>query len=328
MYIEKSEDVFEILLVYNKYIIYPIEQSYDFFNKFLNYTINNKEEFSLFIISLKYIQDIDTFINIIEDYKEQIYEKYIKSDNTQNIEKYIIRFNTDLRFKNNEKNNILIIIKNINSIIIFSKEKNIFLIYFPSDFWKYTLNYHNMPVPDNILICYRLREAFIKYYDLVIKIFDKKDKNFKIKKDITSYYELDEFSFLLDQIIKKYINHNNLTDIDKLAYITEYDPYYLEEKYSYKVDSDIFDLINLDNINDEEIEYFKKMNFEIIFGDCIIDYISKITSKIKNISNYYLVIQLINFKNIQDKNKSIALDYFTKKYDKILNFEVEKLNDN
>ncbi len=70
------------------------------------------------------------------------------------------------------------------------------------------------------------------------------------------------------------------------------------------------------------------MNFEIIFGDFIIDYISKITSKIKNISNYYLVIQLINFKNIQDKNKSIALDYFNKKYDNILNFEVEKLNDN
>ena len=193
MYIEKSEDAFEILLVYNKYIIYPIEQSYDFFNKFINYTINNKEEFSLFIISLKYIQDIDTFINIIEDYKEQIYEKYIKSDNTQNIEKYIIRFNTDLRFKNNEKNNILIIIKNINSIIIFSKEKNIFLIYFPSDFWKYTLNYHNMPVSDNILICYRLREAFIKYYDLVIKIFDKKDKNFKIKMNM----------FILNKLFKE-----------------------------------------------------------------------------------------------------------------------------
>ena len=329
LYMQNHKDIFEILIIYNKHFMNPINQNYDFFNEFINYTLKAKE-FPEFIISLKYIQDIETFINIIERYKEQIYEKYIHDK--IKFEKYIINMNADLKFRNKKRTeeniereeNNLIIIKHINSIIIFSEKKCKLLIYFPSDFWKYILNYHNNPIQDNILICYELREAFLKYYNLIKKIFCKFIITKHIK-DITNYYEIDEFSFLLDQLIRKYINNKNLTNIDKLACITRYNPYYFEQKYSHKVDPDIFDLIDLDNINDENIQYFRSMNFEYIFRDLIHDYISKITSKIKNISNFYVVIQLINIEEIEAKNKFILLDYLNKKYDDIVNIEIKKL---
>ena len=38
-----------------------------------------------------------------------------------------------------------------------------------------------------------------------MKLFKNKDKTFNIKNDANNYYKLDDFSFLLDQIINKYI---------------------------------------------------------------------------------------------------------------------------
>ena len=106
-----------------------------------------------------------------------------------------------------------------------------FLIYFTNDFWKYVLYYYKEPIQDNIQICYLLRQAFISYKDLVMDQFGKKEKLI-IKTDAENCFETDEFAFLLDQIIKKYILiHKELPDIDKLAYITQYNPYYKEPKY-------------------------------------------------------------------------------------------------
>ena len=44
------------------------------------------------------------------------------------------------------------------------------------------------------------------------------------------------------------------------------------------------------------------MNFEIIFKNNIADYIKKIIEKIKDISNFEPIIQLINVNYIDDKN--------------------------
>lgn len=64
------------------------------------------------------------------------------------------------------------------------------------------------------------------------------------------------------------------------------------------------------------------MNFEIIFERNLSEYINKIISKIKEISNFVKVIKLINIDNIQDKN--IFLKSLAKKYDNIIKDGLEK----
>jgi hypothetical protein len=111
-------------------------------------------------------------------------------------------------------------------------------------------------------------------------VFEKKDSKFTIKKEANNYSERDEFSFLLDQIIRKYNNNPELKDIEKLRFITQYNPYYRESKYFNKVDCGIFDSLDLAQIDDDFIEDFKRMNFEYIFKDNIAEYIKKFIGKI------------------------------------------------
>ena len=220
--------------------------------------------------------------------------------------------------KKKENKHIFDLLKSIKSIIEFSKDNNTFLIYFTNNFWQYTLNYFNEPKQDNILICSKLREIFIEYYNLVNKAIAEKDKDFGIiRKDAKTYFETDEFAFLLDQIIKKYIDNNNkeLENIEKLAFIVKYNPYYKDPKYSNKIDCDLFDK--------DFIEDFKNMNFEIIFKNNNAEYIKKLLEKINGISNFEPKIKLINFKNIEDKN--IFLEQLKKRYDNLISNEIGTL---
>ena len=224
-----------------------------------------------------------------------------------------------------ENKYIFNIIKNIESLIAFSREKKTFLVYFTNNFWKYVLNYYNESKCDNIYICYKLREIFFKYYDLCNEIFNDKDAEFNIKREAIDYFEKDEFAFLLDKIIRKYNNNPEVANIEKLTIITKFNPYYMESKYFNKVDCGIFDVLVLDHIDNIFIKDFKQMNFEIIFKDNISDYIKKIFEKINNIQNFDTVIQLINIKNLENKN--IYLDLLNKKYDNIISNEIGLLRD-
>ena len=95
---KRPNDLYEILIIYNAHFIISINQTLGFYNKFIKYIIFNKE-FSIFKIGLSYIRDIETFINIIEKNKENIFIKYIISDNFQKNEKYIITIEKSLKFK-------------------------------------------------------------------------------------------------------------------------------------------------------------------------------------------------------------------------------------
>ena len=384
LFTNNPEVLYEILLIYHTHFINPISQNFEFLNKFVVHSID-KKEFQIFQIGLNYIKDIETFINILEKNKDNIFKGFFKSDNTKEKEKFIVKLDKNLKFKKannidenkgdltpnpedeskkyfcnisnfddkgkqevnynapepiknndlnnysddeqiNESKNILKIIKNIESIINFSKSKNIFFVNFTVDFWKYVLNCHKKPKQDNIKICFELRNAFLNYHELVNLIFSNKAKS-TIKKDANKYYEIDEFTFLLNQIINRYIkNNDDLSDIDKLRFITQYNPYYRENKYSNKVDSDIFDQFKLDNVDEYFIEDFRKQNFESVFKDNLHGYITKITSKIKTISNFDDVIKLVNIKNIKKiEDKKIFLDSLKKRYD-IIKKEIETLS--
>ena len=158
-----------------------------------------------------------------------------------------------------------------------------------------------------------------------MNIFKDKSESFTIKKEAKIYFERDEFAIILDQIIRQYNNNSEKIkeNIDKLAIIIKYNPYYRESRYSNKVDCDIFDPFDL-NENNEYIE-FRQMNFEIIFKDSITDYIKKFMGKIKNISNFDAVMKLININNIEDK--SFYLKQLRTKYDNIINNEIGLLTD-
>ena len=359
---KKPEELYNILLIYNTNFINPIKQNSDFFNKFIKYTLE-KQNYSKYQIALNYIKDIKIFLEVIDANKEEIYNKYIASDNdpkkNEKYYKYIIKMDNNYKLKNDEnfekkeiisqqineqdnkiesdyleKKEIPSIIDNINSILRFSEEKSVFLIYFTSSFWGYILNFCKKPILDNILNCSNLRNAFFKYYSLVKKLIPKKIDKMKINNDSNNLFEIDEFANLLDQIIKKYINNNReIKDIEKLSFLTTYHPYYKKEKgekYSNKAETDILDLFDLDKINEKFIGFFRDMNFEIIFESNIHEYISKLTSKIKNISNFENIIKLINFKSIELKNIILNSlnDYFNKLIMKnISTLSGEKLNE-
>ena len=62
------------------------------------------------------------------------------------------------------------LLKIINSIKLIIKKMNIF------NFWINILNKLNEANQDNISICFKFREIFIKYHDKVIEIFKNKER--------------------------------------------------------------------------------------------------------------------------------------------------------
>ena len=179
----------------------------------------------------------------------------------------------------------------------------------------YLLYYDIEPTQKNISFCLDLKKIFIKYYELVIKIF-KKNGKCVIKQDIIDFYDRDEFDFLLNIMIN---NNKNLSSVEKLYFLS----------HSNKVDiNDIFNSFELNDVNKEFISCFKKMDYEFIFKDKIEEYIYKLISKINNISDIGIITELINFRNIkkiQSKHIYFFLDHLIIKYDNIVEKEIKKL---
>lgn len=134
---EAQKNLYEILLVYYSQFFNPIikdENNKEFFINFFQYIISEKD-FSYFTIGLKYISDIDTFISIINETKESIYDKYIKVDNNK-INFKSIPLENNLELKKQKIDNI---IKGIESIYTYSNQIKKLLVYFTCNFWKYLL---------------------------------------------------------------------------------------------------------------------------------------------------------------------------------------------
>ena len=329
LYLNKSETLFEILLIYDSNILNPIEQNLEFFTKFIEYTIS-KKEFDYFENLLSFILDIETFIIVIDKTKEKILEKY---KNNFKIIKIKSNGKRSLKKRENGKE-IDKIISSINSIINFSKENNILLIYFTSNFWKDILKKYNQSKELYINICFKLRKIFISYNELVNFLFndkigkkeDNKNEPKKIKNDINKYFDIDEFAFILDKNIKNLINENkNLSDSEILGYINQYDPYYIEDKYKFKRETNIFDLISFNQINEQFIETFKDLKFETVFKEKLTEFMNKIISKVDNIFKFGVIMDLIDIKKI-----SKVKEYFTllkQKYDYIVQKDLNFLND-
>ena len=329
LYKEKPETLYEILLIYNINFMNPINKNIDFFYYFCNYTIV-KKELSLFDTALNYIQDLEIFVEVLEKCKEIIYNKIVSGD-SGNVCEYIVKVNNNIKLKNLKeekgsekcKNKFgLKLIENIKEIINFSFQKNLFFVYFTNDFWKSILYCFKEPKKNNIMICFQLREIFLNYHQLVIKLFHR--EKFHIKEEAIYYFNIDEFAFLLDEMIKRNIiqNRNFLSNIQKLSLISNYNPYFIETKYIYRIDLNFLNLFDLNNIDNEFIETFRNMDFEVKFKDNINEYIEKLLSKIKKVSDFN-IMQLINIEQIENKKKFFY--YLNNKYQYIIINEINSL---
>ena len=270
----------------------------------------------------------DTLSIAISDTSEtEKKESDSKKIKTNKVTKYD---NSGINIEKQEKKNALKMIENINNIISLCDENGIFLVHFSNDFWKYILYHYKEPTQINIQICFEIRKTFVNYYKLVIKIFGKK-KSSNIKKDAQICFENDEFAFLLDDIIKRVLKTSKtLKNIEKLNYITKYNPYYKESQYREKVDPDIFNSFDLNDIDDLTITDFRKFKFENVFQRKINDFFREFINKIKHISNFDTVIRLINFKRIkkiEPKSMKKFLEMLGKKFDDIIQKEIESLTD-
>jgi len=82
---------------------------------------------------------------------------------------------------------------------------------------------------DNIINCYDLRAIFVKYNELVTKLYNNENKNENIiKKESNNFYYKDVFAYLLDGNIKKFISDNESSEI--INPIINYDIFYIDEK--------------------------------------------------------------------------------------------------
>jgi len=328
--------LYEIFLTYFSQFFKPVkidEIDNKFFIKFFDYIFENKE-FSNFIIGLRYIYDIDTFIEAIDEIKEKIFYKYIKRGNDKTPFKPI-EIKDSLQFK---KENIKKIIKGIESINNYSKEIKCLLVYFKSDFWKSLLRNFNKPEPECFSICLKLRECFIKYSNIIAYICDK-EKDKVIIKDITDFRNIDELAYILNENMKRFFKEKKgeLNNAEILGYIMSYNPYYREPKYKFKREVNILDYLDFkyDIYSTDEdvirehfsfIHIFHQLDYEDIFKDNMIKFIDKMVNKITDISSFDTVINLIRVEKIEEKIKDY-LEKLKMKYELIVKPEIEKLSD-
>ena len=302
--------LYEILIIYHSHFNITLNKTLEFYNNFVFYIINKEKNYKNIEIILNYIDDIEIFLYVINDNKNEILKKYDK----------------ELR--------IAPIIPSPKLKLI---KKEYLLIYLNNSFWIYLLKQYNKPELTNIDNCYKLRKLFKKYKDLINALYkNSSDKNeLKIKEEIDKYNDKDEFAFILNKNTKKLIEISNdkFKDIEKLGIIEKYNPYYnceIEEdemKYKNSRETYIFDYINFQNHTYEFKESFHRLNFEQIFKENIKDFISKITSKIKDISTFSTVIDIIDITRLEEDAKIYYCRILKEKFEYIIKYELESLKD-
>ena len=346
IYKSNSKIVYEILLIYFSNFKEPNKENEidGFFDKFVEYAAQNKT-YSNFTNGINLIIDYETFITAINKNKEIIIQMYANSENKKENSFSPIKLDDKLEVIKKENSKELdIIIPAIEDILNFSKEKNMLLIYFTTNFWIKILQCYNIPDDININNCFKLREIFLEYYKVVNDLFKNEnvkkrkkggrneekgnDDNMvesKIKEEALRYFERDEFAFILNKIINNYlVNNKDLTNAEILSFIRDFNPYYKEEKFSLKRDSDIFDMIDLEKSDEQFFDTFKKADFENVFKDKINDFLNKMDSKIKSIDDFKIIMKLIDIEKIKKLDKiNYYLDLLKTKYEYILKKELE-----
>ena len=280
--------LFEILLKYKFYFKKQIQLDTKFLEELINFAA--EKDFKEFKESgLFYLNKIDILIDIIEKSKEKIIE--IKG--FQPIEIGKIGNNTIIDFEK--------LIKQLNNLFEFSKDKKLLLINFNKEFWYSLSEKCSEANIKNIKISHRLREKVLKYYDLIDNVI--KDQKDPIQKDRKSLISIRTFTFLIHNNIKSYVEKNKITNIEIIDLIKNYDIYYRDNEYKKKRDPQILNKIDIEKIDDEFIKRFEEMNFEKIFEDRLEQYLMIFVKKIQKITDFDVILKLIDIKKLGNKVK-------------------------
>ena len=201
-YVENADILYEILIQYYSHFFNPLKQSQKFYNGFVQYALKKEMKLKYFKRILEYIEDIETFLFVINSNKREILENYeeLRSDpikisanlklvkySVNNIEK---RENNNFRVKSKEssdddddesdEDNIKSLNKSQNiekefdkinelimEIIEYSKKERILVIYLKSTFWINLVKEYNYPNWENISNVHILRDLFKNYNELI-----------------------------------------------------------------------------------------------------------------------------------------------------------------
>ena len=310
--------VFEILLIYTFHLKNPLfeneqdECNKQFFIEFMKYTMKKTYD-EFYQRCIYYYKDIYTFLEAVDSNKDSIIlmDKFEPIKIGDNFDNYSI----------NDINKILY------NILDFCRNENKLILIFDNSFWEKFIKLYQNPTLENIENCYEMEKLFNIYNDLKSKL-NNNEKEYEDSSEI-------QFEYLLNRNIIKYINKQpNIQNKDIIDLIMKYNIYYLDEKYIEKRNTEIFDKININSVDDIFIEKFRKCCFENLFKNKIENYFSKLIDKIEKFSHFYIVIDLINMKEINNRNDGKAellLKKLKNKYDLLIqkeNISFEKKEDN
>ena len=326
-----EEILYEILIIYYSHFKNSLNQNSKFYNNFLSYAIQKKKEYNIIERILDYIDDIETFLYVINENKVNILKQYDYFRNNP------INLSSDLKLimrEDDDKKEINFIVELIEELIQFSNDNHILIIYLKSEFWINLLKQYNKVDMENIYNCYQLRELFKKYYHLINNLYkeDDDEKKIEIKKDINKYYFRDEFAFILNNNIKKFLEKegNKQNDQEKLGIVERYNPYYSSkdpndiERYKGCRETIIFNSIQFRNPTNAFKKSFVRLDFETMFKENIAEFLNKILSKIEDISTFGTIMELITVNRLEKKRK----DYYNllkEKYELIIKNQIKKL---
>ena len=328
-----ADILYEILIIYYSHLKIPLNQDLEFYNNFISYAIKKQKKLNLLNRILNYIDDIETFLYVINENKAELVKNYNEFKNNP------IELSSNLNLikkENNGKKEIDIIIKLIGEIIKYSDDNQLLIIYLKSEFWINLLKQYNKPDLENINSCYRLRLIYKDYNNLINVLYNNNTDENKIiiKKDINKYYLRDEFAFILNDNIKKFLEINNdaLLDQEKLGIVEKYNPYYNNkdeadiERYKNNRETSIFNNIHFNNPTKAFKETFKMLDFETMFKENLVEFINKIISKIEDISTFGTVMELINITRIEKKKKDYY-DLLKDKYELIIKNQINQIKE-
>ena len=349
--------LYEILIHYYLHFINPLKQKKEFFEGFIQYALKENKKKEIFDRIMNYIEDIETYLFIIDKHKEQIFKKYTElrtkpfemdsrlklvkykknkkdnQDKNQNDENQSYDEDDDHGVKEagNIENECHVIERLIESIINFSQKEKILVIYMRSTFWINLIEQYDYPDWENISNCHKLREVYKKYNELVNTLYEEND----IKYDINKFYDRDQFAHMLNKLISKFLekNQQRLTNAEKLGVVQKFNPFFniIDErdknKFKNKRETYIFDYVNFSKITPAFIEAFHIFNFETIFKENITEYINKITEKIKDIQTFGNIIKLVDETRMKEEDKKDYFDLLKEKYNSVIKYNINSIKD-
>ena len=308
---ENKKILFDVMLKYKLFFKNQIDISKDLLNEIINYTTG--KDFKTFKEdALFYLKDINTFLEIIENNKDDI----IKMKGFVPIEIPELKDDEVIKFG--------IINPKIESITNFSKDKKKILVILKGKFWEKLAKKCSGISRDNIEICSTIKLLFIKYNNMINGILSKEDK---IRKDINASYKKGTFTHQIDRIIKEYIKTNEkITNKEIIDLIKDYDKYYSDQNYINKREPEILQKIDFDETNEKFIESFKEMKFEKIFENNLDNFLLIFTNKIKKISDFNTIFKLININELGSQ-KVTYLKQLKNKYNIVIKTKPNDLSE-